>query len=164
MLIGWLWHDFVWRDITKNICSVYTAAPVRTFLFNVMTQYSYNVEEATFDELVVARSHQTPVLVDISADWCAPCRVLAPLLHKMAVTYDGKFILAMVDADENMKIAGRHKVRGFPTVVAYSHGAEIDRFHSAQSEGFLRRFIDAVIERHAAGMLQSASERKVARE
>lgn len=120
-----------------------------------MSDYSCSVEEATFDELVVARSHELPVLVDISADWCAPCRVLAPLLHKMVFAYDGKFLLGIVDADENMKIAGRHKVRGFPTVVAYSHGVEIDRFHSTQTEGFLRHFIDAVIERHVAGMAHS---------
>ena len=49
-----------------------------------------------------------------------------------------------------MKIAGRHKVRGFPTVIAYSHGEEFDRFHSAQPEHFLCRFIDGIIERHAA--------------
>lgn len=117
-----------------------------------MSDFSYNVEESDFDQLVVSRSHEKPVLVDISADWCAPCRVLAPLLHKLVVAYDGRFLLGIVDADENMKIAGRHKVRGFPTVVAYSHGVEIDRFHSAQTEGFLRRFIDGVIERHSAGM------------
>lgn len=116
-----------------------------------MTQFSCSVEEADFEKLVVARSHVKPVLVDISTEWCAPCRVLEPLLHKLAAAYDGKFLLGLVDADENMKIAGRHKVRGFPTVVAYSHGKEIDRFHSAQSESFLRRFIDNVIERHAAG-------------
>ena len=116
-----------------------------------MSDYSYNVEEDSFDELVVARSHQLPVLVDISADWCAPCKVLAPLLHKMVVAYDGKFYLGMVDADENMRIAGRHKVRGFPTVVAYSHGVEVDRFHSAQTEGFLCGFIEKLIERHAVG-------------
>lgn len=120
------------------------------------TQHTYNVEEADFDKLVVERSHQVPVLMDISAEWCAPCKVLGPLLHKMADAYDGKFLLALVDADENMKIAGRHKVRGFPTVVVYSHGVEIDRFHSSQTEGFLRRFIDSVIERHAAGAQQSA--------
>ena len=117
-----------------------------------MSDFSYNVEESDFDQLVVLRSHEKPVLVDISADWCAPCRVLAPLLHKLVIAYDGKFLLGLVDADENMKIAGRHKVRGFPAVVAYSHGKEIDRFHSAQTESFLRRFIDGVIERHAAGM------------
>jgi putative thioredoxin len=117
-----------------------------------LSDYSYNVEEADFDQLVVARSHEMPVLVDISADWCAPCRVLAPLLHKLVFDYNGRFLLGIVDADENMKIAGRHKVRGFPTVVAYSHGVEIDRFHSAQTEGFLRRFIDGVVEQHAAGI------------
>jgi putative thioredoxin len=115
-----------------------------------MSDYSYNVEEDSFEELVVAKSHELPVLMDISAEWCAPCKVLAPLLHKMVFAYDGKFILGIVDADENMKIAGRHKVRGFPAVVAYSRGVEIDRFHSAQTEGFLRNFIDSVIERHHA--------------
>ena len=48
-----------------------------------------------------------------------------------------------------MRIAGRHKVRGFPTVIAYSHGVEIDRFHSAQTEGYVRRFLDSLISRHA---------------
>lgn len=116
-----------------------------------MSDYSYNVEESNFDERVLARSHQLPVLMDISAEWCAPCRVLAPLLHKMVVAYHGQFYLALVDADENMKIAGRHKVRGFPTVVAYSKGVEIARFHSAQTEGFLREFIENMIARHQAG-------------
>jgi putative thioredoxin len=113
-----------------------------------VSDYSYNVEEDNFDELVVARSHELPVLVDISAEWCAPCKVLAPLLHKMVFAYDGKFYLGIVDADENMKIAGRHKVRGFPTVIAYSKGVEIDRFHSSQTEGFLRAFIDKAIQTH----------------
>lgn len=108
-----------------------------------------DVSEADFEERVVARSHTTPVLVDFGAGWCGPCRVLTPLLERLAKDYAGAFVLANVDADENMKLAGRHKVRGFPTVVAYSRGAEIDRFHSAQSEGFLRRFIDDIAHRHA---------------
>ena len=116
------------------------------------TEHIYNVEEATFDELVIAKSHEAPILLDISAEWCGPCKVLGPLLHKVADSYKGAFLLALVDADENMKIAGRHKVRGFPTVIAYSHGVEVDRFHSAQTEGFLRKFIDAVISKHAAGV------------
>lgn len=112
---------------------------------------AFDVTEADFDELVVARSHETPILVDISADWCAPCRVLAPLLYKAVNGYEGKFLLALVDADENMRIAGRHKVRGFPTVIAYSHGVELDRFTSAQTMGFLTHFIDGVIAKHAQG-------------
>jgi putative thioredoxin len=112
---------------------------------------AFDVTEDNFDQLVVVRSHETPVLVDISADWCAPCRVLSPLLYKALNGYDGKFLLALVDADENMRIAGRHKVRGFPTVIAYSHGVEIDRFHSAQPMGFLVKFIDGVIAKHSQG-------------
>ncbi len=107
------------------------------------------VSEADFDERVLAASHRQPVLVDIGADWCGPCRVLAPRLERLAREYAGAFILANVDADENMRLAGRHKVRGFPTVVAYSRGAEVGRFHSAQTDGFLRRFIDDVLRRHA---------------
>ncbi len=114
-------------------------------------EHSYDVEEADFDQRVVARSHEAPILVDIGAEWCGPCRVLTPLLEKVVKDYAGDFLLAKVDADENMRIAGRHQVRGFPTVIAYSRGVEIDRFHSAQPEGFLRRFIDGVIERHTAG-------------
>jgi len=112
----------------------------------------FDATEADFDELVVARSHQVPVLVDIGADWCAPCRALGPLLTRLAKSYDGQFVLANVDADENMRIAGRHQVRGFPTVIAYSHGVAVDRFHSAQSEGFLRKFIDQLVQNHAKGI------------
>lgn len=113
-----------------------------------MSPFIIDVTEDDFDAAVVAHSHTVPVLVDIGADWCAPCRVLGPLLTKLASDYDGAFVLANVDADENMRIAGRHKVRGFPTVIAYSRGEEVDRFHSAQTEGFLRGFIDGVLERH----------------
>jgi len=112
------------------------------------SKFSYDVEEATFQDLVVARSAEKPVLMDIGADWCAPCKVLAPKLEKLVREYAGGFLLARVDADENMRIAGHHGVRGFPTVIAYSRGQEINRFHSAQSDHFLRRFIDGVIERH----------------
>ncbi len=108
------------------------------------------VDETGFEQLVVTRSHEIPVLLDIGADWCAPCNVLTPRLEKLVREYDGKFLLAKVDADENMRIAGRHKVRGFPTVIAYSYGQETDRFHSAQPDSFLRNFIDKLIEHHQA--------------
>ena len=115
---------------------------------------AFDVTEDDFDQLVVARSHETPILVEISAEWCAPCRVLTPLLFTAVNGYAGRFLLALVDADENMRIAGRHKVRGFPTVIAYSHGVEVDRFHSAQPMSFLTRFIDGVIAKHTEGKPQ----------
>ena len=104
----------------------------------------FDVDEDDFDQAVLAASHERPILVDISADWCAPCRVLAPVLERVIGEFGGAVHLAMVDADENMRIAGRHKVRGFPTVVAYSHGSELARFHGAQTLGFLRNFIAEV--------------------
>ena len=113
-----------------------------------MNPSAYDVEEATFDERVIARSHATPVVLDIGAEWCSPCRVLTPMLERLALTYDGQFLLAKVDADENMRIAGRHQAKGFPTVIAYSHGQITDRFHGAKTEGFLREFLDRLITNH----------------
>ena len=101
----------------------------------------FDVDEDDFDQAVLAASHERPILVDISADWCAPCRVLAPVLERVIGEFGGAVHLAMVDADENMRIAGRHKVRGFPTVIAYSAGKEIDRFQGAQPTGFVREFV-----------------------
>jgi putative thioredoxin len=118
-------------------------------------ELSFDVEEANFDALVLARSHQVPVLLDISADWCSPCRTLEPLLNRLVHDYAGRFVLAKVDADENMRIAGRHQAKGFPTVIAYSFGQVIDRFHGMQTEGFLRRFLDHMIELHATHKVAS---------
>jgi len=115
-----------------------------------MNRFTCDVEEATFDERVIARSGALPVVLDIGAAWCGPCRVLTPMLEKLALAYQGQFLLARVDADENMRIAGRHQAKGFPTVIAYSHGQVTDRFHGAQTERFLREFLDRLITRHQA--------------
>jgi thioredoxin 1 len=123
-----------------------------------MIKHSYDVEEANFDELVLARSHEVPVLLDIGAEWCSPCLVLGPMLEKLAKEYEGKFVLAKVDADENMRIAGRHKVRGFPTVIAYSRGQETGRFHSVQPLHFLRSFIDRLVEHHTSVNPEAAAQ------
>jgi putative thioredoxin len=111
--------------------------------------FSDDINERDFDERVLARSHQVPVVLDIGADWCSPCRMLTPLLECLAQNYGGQFVLAKVDADENMRIAGRHQAKGFPTVIAYSHGRAVERFHSMQTEAFLRRFLDQLIAHHA---------------
>lgn len=107
-----------------------------------------NVDELNYNDVVLVHSHNIPVLLDIGADWCSPCKVLTPRLEKLALEYRGKFLLAKVDADENMRIAGRHKVRGFPTVIAFTHGQETDRFHGAQPDSFLRHLINKLIEHH----------------
>ncbi len=104
--------------------------------------YVVDATEQNFEHTVIEESHKRLVLVDISADWCGPCRVLMPILDKISKAYGGEFLLAKVDADENMRIAGRYKVRGFPTVIAFVNGEEVDRFHSAQREPFVEEFIE----------------------
>jgi putative thioredoxin len=104
--------------------------------------YVIDATEQNFEHVAIKESHKRLVLVDISAEWCAPCNILMPLLDKLSKQYAGEFLLAKVDADENMRIAGRYKVRGFPTVIAFVNGEEVDRFHSAQREPFVVDFIE----------------------
>ena len=100
-----------------------------------------------FQEAVIEASFSRPILVDIWADWCAPCLVLAPVLDTVLKDYGGKIALAKVDVDhgENMKIAGRYKVRGFPTVILFFHGEEKGRFHGAKPKSEIKSFIDSLI-------------------
>jgi len=107
-----------------------------------MAEITIDATEENFEHVVINESLKRLVLVDISADWCGPCNVLMPILDKLSQEYDGQFLLAKVDADENMRIAGRYKVRGFPTVIAFVDEEEVDRFHSAQREPFIIDFIE----------------------
>lgn len=107
--------------------------------------FIYNINGiADFEERVLNTSLHTPVLVDFWADWCGPCLFLDPVLKAVIPTYQGKVLLAKLDTeeDENMKLAGRHQVRGFPTVILFEHGKETARFSSARHQTFVREFID----------------------
>ncbi|MDP3033105.1 MAG: thioredoxin domain-containing protein, partial [Rhodocyclaceae bacterium] len=73
-----------------------------------MSQHAYDVTVADFDQKVLAASQQAPVLVDFWAPWCQPCTILKPILEKLAAEYDGKFILAKVNSDENQELAARY--------------------------------------------------------
>lgn len=103
-----------------------------------------DVDLEQYDEQVLAVSNQTPVLVDLWAEWCSPCLVVAPLLKQLVEEYEGKIKLAKVEVDdgENMKLAGRYQVRGFPTVLLINKGEEVARFSGAKPMSFLRSFID----------------------
>ncbi|MCS5586544.1 MAG: thioredoxin domain-containing protein [Gammaproteobacteria bacterium] len=109
---------------------------------------STEVSFETFQTLVIEQSHDKLVILDISADWCGPCKILEPILNSVSTEYNkDEFVLTKLEAeDENMKIAGQFSVRGFPTVIAFIQGVEVDRFHSAQTRDFVRDFIDRNLE------------------
>ncbi len=100
-----------------------------------------------FAEHVLARSRSVPVLVDFWAAWCAPCRTLMPLLQCLAEEYQGKFLLAKVNSDEQQDLAGQYGVRSLPTVLVIRDGEIVDSFVGAQPEGSIRRMIERHIER-----------------
>ncbi len=103
----------------------------------------FNINLDDFDEKVIQTSHTTPVMVDFWADWCGPCIVIAPILEKIISNYAGAVQLAKleVDEDDNMKLAGKYQVRGFPTIILFERGIEVERFSSAQSYSFIDQFI-----------------------
>lgn len=81
--------------------------------------------DANFEEMVLKADK--PVLVDFFADWCGPCRMVAPVIEEMAKTYDGKIIIGKLDVDANSNIAGKYGVMSIPTVILFEGGKEVSR-------------------------------------
>ncbi len=104
----------------------------------------FDVDLEQFEEKVIVVSHDKPVLVDLWAEWCSPCLVIAPIMVQLIEEYNGALSLAKVevDEDENMKLAGRYQVRGFPTILLIIKGEEVARFSGAKPLSFIREFVD----------------------
>lgn len=98
----------------------------------------------TFEDDVLTASQERPVLVDFWAEWCPPCVVIAPLLEQVINDRDGEVILVKLEVDEgeNMKLAGRYQVRGFPTIILFQNGEEKGRFSGAKPASQIEQFID----------------------
>lgn len=94
-----------------------------------------------FEQLVVQKSLHKPVLVDFWAQWCAPCKVLMPLLEKITASYAGELLLAKVDCDVEQEIVARLGVQSLPTVVLFKDGKPLDGFTGAQSEADIRSML-----------------------
>ncbi|HHC71951.1 MAG TPA: thioredoxin [Thiotrichales bacterium] len=96
-----------------------------------------------FEQRVLECSRHTPVMVDFWAEWCSPCLVIAPVLERVIADEKGRVLLAKVEVDEgeNMKLAGRYRVRGFPTIVLFRDGEELGRFASARPARFIHEFL-----------------------
>lgn len=126
-----------------------------------MNSFSFDVGMADFQEKVIDASHRAPVLVDFWAEWCAPCRVLKPILEKLTAEYGGRFILAKVNSDQNQELAARHGVRGIPNVKAFANGEMIDEFTGALPEAQIRAFIDSLLPSPAEPLRVAALEARV---
>ncbi|CAK0760198.1 Thioredoxin [Gammaproteobacteria bacterium] len=101
-----------------------------------------DVTEDNFEEQVVDVSRKRLVLVDFWADWCGPCRSLTPLLERVVSSYDGAVLLAKVETDENMRLVGQYRLRGFPTCLLFRNGEVVGHFSGMRPEHFVREFIE----------------------
>lgn len=104
----------------------------------------FDVHFEEFEQKVIQASHQIPILVDFWADWCSPCLALAPTMERVMADFTGRAKLAKLEVDEghNMKLAGHYRVRGFPTVILFIQGEEVDRFVSAKPKHWITEFLD----------------------
>ena len=116
-----------------------------------------NIDESNAAQLLIEESHQRPVVVDFWADWCEPCKVLMPLLEKIATEYQGAFLLAKVNADEQQMIAQQFGVRSLPTVMVIKDGQPVDGFAGAQPENAVREMLGKYLPAAWDELLQQAN-------
>lgn len=103
-----------------------------------------DVTEQTFEREVVERSSTVPVVVDFWAEWCGPCKTLAPALEAAVAERDGKVVLAKVDVDSNPALAALYGIRGIPAVKAFRNGRVVKEFVGVQSPQSIALFLDEI--------------------
>ncbi|WP_417567677.1 thioredoxin [Marinobacter sp.] len=108
--------------------------------------YIFEATMENFQQKVMEASATTPVLVDVWAEWCAPCKQLTPVLEKLANDYEGGFMLAKVNADEQEQLTSSLGVRSLPTIILVKDGQAVDGFNGALPESEIRKVLDKHVE------------------
>lgn len=107
--------------------------------------FVFDVTEETFNTDVAERSRTTPVIVDLWADWCGPCKQLSPVLEKLANEAAGAWVLAKIDVDANPRLAQAFQAQSIPMVVAIIGGQMVDAFLGAMPESQVRQWLTQVL-------------------
>lgn len=111
-------------------------------------EHVVDVTDSTFEQVVIEGSKERPVVVDLWAAWCGPCRTLGPMLEKVAGERDGAFVLAKLDVDANavgQELLQAVRSQGIPTVVAFRDGQAVSMFIGAYPEAEVNRFVDSIL-------------------
>ena len=111
---------------------------------------------------VMETSFEVPVLMDFWASWCQPCQVIMPVLANLAGEYQGRFLLAKLNTEEEQEIAGRFGIRSIPTVKLFRDGQPVDEFMGALPEGAIRDFLDRHVARASDADIEKAHEQLLA--
>ena len=110
--------------------------------------YPIEVTDATFEEEVI--NADIPVLVDFWADWCAPCKMIAPIVEELAEEYDGQVKFGKLDVDSNPKVATNYGIRGIPTLLIFKGGEPVDQVVGAVPKSALKKRLDEAIPKQEA--------------
>ena len=118
----------------------------------------YDVDEAGFEQRVLERSRELPVVVDFWADWCGPCKQLTPVLERATAARAGRVELAKVDVDRNQRLQAMFRIQGIPAVKAFKDGKVAAVFTGAVPPPQVEKFFDSLVPSEADQLVSAVAE------